>query len=82
MVFPLISHFSVSKEQERHKRERDVPSRKNVVIFNARVLEPRQSVCDGEIWNFCYSLLWLELCPSKFHMPKSSQRLKGDLIWK
>lgn len=38
MVFPLISNFSVSKKQERHKRERDRPLRKNAVIFNGRAL--------------------------------------------
>lgn len=38
MVFPLISDFSVSKKQERHKRERDMPSRKNAAIFNGRAL--------------------------------------------
>lgn len=36
MVFPLISDFSVSKKEERHKRERDMSSRKNAVIFNGR----------------------------------------------
>ena len=43
MVFPLISDFSVSKKQERHKRERDMPSRKNVAIFNGRALAFRWS---------------------------------------
>lgn len=49
MVFPLISHFSVSKKQERHKRERDMPSRKNVVILMA------EHLCSDEV------LVWLKV---------------------
>lgn len=48
MVFPLISGFSVSKKQERHKREGDVPSGKKVVIFNGTAAALTQSACVGE----------------------------------